>query len=328
MSRTRVFWFFSLAVLVALAEVAILPLLGLETLSWHEVWAHPAGSAGQIYWQLRLPRLAVAFLAGAGLALGGLAFQALFRNPLATPFTLGTASGASLGATFFIWTGWSFQVLGISGTTLFAFGGALLALGGIYLLSRARRGFPTETMLLAGVALSFLFSSLILLLQYLANQVHSLRILRWLMGGLDVVGFQSFWEALPLVGLGVVVLVWRRWDLNLLAVGEDLAAGRGMNVERTKIWIMAAVGLMVSAIVAITGPIGFVGIMIPHVCRLLLGPDHRTLTGATLLLGGIFLPLCDSLARMLLAPAEMPVGIITALLGGPFFIWLLVKQRI
>jgi iron complex transport system permease protein len=328
MNRPRTVVFFILAVFLVLAEFVLLPLLGLQTLSLREAWTHPAGAAGQIYWQLRLPRQCVAFLAGAGLALGGLAFQALFRNPLATPFTLGTASGASLGASFFIWTGWSFHLLGISGTTLFAFGGALLALGIIYLLSRARRGFPTETMLLAGVALSFLFSSLILLLQYLANQVHSLLILRWLMGGLDVVGFQSLWEALPLVGLGVLVLVWRRWDLNLLAAGEDLAAGRGLDVEHAKLWVMAAVGLMVSAIVAITGPIGFVGIMIPHVCRLVLGPDHRTLTGATLLLGGLFLPLCDTVARMLLAPAEMPVGIITALLGGPFFIWLLIKQRI
>ncbi|NTV52228.1 MAG: iron ABC transporter permease [Candidatus Firestonebacteria bacterium] len=327
MTRSRVAVFFLLAALAALTEFLLLPLLGLQTLSLRDVWMHPAGSAGQIYWQLRLPRQSVAFLAGAGLALGGLAFQALFRNPLATPFTLGTASGASLGATFYLWAGWSFQVLGISGTAFFAFGGALLALGSIYLLSRARRGFPTETMLLAGVALSFLFSSLILLLQYLSNQVHSLRILRWLMGGLDVVGFQSFWEALPWVGLGTVILIWRRWDLNLLAAGEDLAAGRGMAVERSKILIMSAVGLMVSAIVAVTGPIGFVGIMIPHVCRLILGPDHRYLTGAVLLLGGVFLPVCDAFARMVLAPAEMPVGIITALLGGPFFLWLLIRQR-
>jgi iron complex transport system permease protein len=328
MMRPQVRLFFLLALLAAAAELVVLPLLGIETISLREAWAHPAGVAGQIYWQLRLPRVIVAFVAGAGLALGGLAFQALFRNPLATPFTLGTASGASLGASFFIWTGWSFRLLGISGTTLFAFGGALLALGAIYLLARARRGLPTETMLLAGVALSFLFSSLILLLQYLANQVHSLRILRWLMGGLEVVGFQSLGEMLPWAALGAGVLWWRRWDLNLLATGEDLAAGRGLAVERTKLWVMGVVGLMVSAIVAVTGPIGFVGIMIPHVGRLVLGPDHRYLTGGTLLLGGLFLPLCDVAARMLLAPAEMPVGIITALLGGPFFLWLLVKQRV
>lgn len=312
-------------VLLALAAL-LLPLVGIEPLIWGDIWHAPHSRSALIFWQLRLPRVAAGVLSGAALAAAGLAFQAVFRNPLATPFTLGTASGASLGACFYLWTGWSFSVAGVSGITLFAFLGALLSLGLVFGFSRLRGGFRTETMLLAGVAGGFLFSSLILLLQYLSNQAHSLRILRWLMGGIEIVGFGPIREPLPFIAAGIAVIAWRRYDLNLLSLGEDLAAGRGVNVLRSKLLLCLAVGLMVGAVVSVVGPVGFIGIVVPHICRLLLGPDHRALVPAALLLGGAFLPLCDALARIIIAPAEMPVGIVTALLGGPFFLWLLVKK--
>jgi iron complex transport system permease protein len=313
--------------LLLILAAAGLPFVGLEPLPWREVWQFSGSRPGMIFWQLRVPRVLAGVFSGAALAVAGLTFQALFRNPLATPFTLGTASGASLGASLYLWTGWSFSLLGVSGLTLFAFLGALLALGLVYGFSRLRGGFPAETMLLAGVASGFLFSSLILLLQYLANQAHSLRILRWLMGGLDVVGFGQVLEPLPFILAGAAVIGLKRYDLNLLSVGEDLAAGRGVDVNRTKLLLILAVGLMVGAVVSVAGPVGFVGIMVPHVCRLLLGPDHRALIPASLLLGGVFLPACDAVARIIVAPAELPVGIITALLGGPFFLWLLLSRK-
>jgi len=318
-----------LAGLGALLVLSLLgmPFVGLEPISLNAVFRGAGSRESEIFWSLRLPRVLTGVFSGAALAAAGLAFQALFRNPLATPFTLGTASGASLGATFYIWTGWSFAVAGISGLTLFAFLGALLSLAVIYGFSHLRKGYPTETMLLAGVAIGFLFSSIILLLQYLSNQAHSLRILRWLMGGLEVVGYRPVLEPLPFILLGLTLVILLRYDLNLLSLGEDLAVSRGLNLARVKLLIIVAVGLMVGAVVSVAGPVGFVGIMVPHVCRLLLGPDHRVLAPAALLMGGAFLPLCDGLSRILVAPAELPVGIITALLGGPFFIWLLLGRK-
>ncbi len=312
---------------LCLLALAVLPFIGLRILTPAEVWLQAGGPASDIFWKLRLPRVLAGMLAGASLAAGGLAFQALFRNPLATPFTLGTASGASLGASLYIGSGCSFALLGVSGVTLSAFLGASAALALVYGLTRVRRAMATETMLLAGVAVGIFFSSLILLLQYLSNQAHSLRILRWLMGGLDVIGYQSLLQALPMVLPGLILICLLRYDLNLLTGGQELAASRGMNVDRVKLLLLLAVGLMIGAVVSVAGPIGFVGLMVPHVCRRWYGPDHRILLPATLLLGAAFLPACDAAARLLLAPAELPVGIITAILGGPFFVWILIQRE-
>jgi iron complex transport system permease protein len=181
-------------------------------------------------------------------------------------------------------------------------------------------------MLLAGVAVSFFFSSLILFLQYLSDFTQSFRILRWLMGGLEILGFDTVLNLLPLVLGGSAVLTLLRRELNLLTTGEDLALSRGVDVRRVKLVLFLVTSLMVGGVVAVCGPIGFVGMMAPHICRLLVGWDHAHLFPTTLLFGGTFLTFCDTLARTLIAPAEIPVGIITALLGGPFFIWLLLSS--
>jgi iron complex transport system permease protein len=180
-------------------------------------------------------------------------------------------------------------------------------------------------MLLAGVAVGFLFSSLILFIQYLSDFAETFRMIRWLMGGLDVVGFEAVLRLAVFVLAGLVVVLLHADELNLLATGEDLAAARGVEVSRTKKVLFFATSLMVGGVVAVCGPIGFVGMMSPHICRLLVGPDHRRLAPVTLLFGGAFLLACDTLARTVIAPAEIPVGVITALLGGPFFLWLLVR---
>lgn len=276
----------------------------------------------RIFWHIRVPRVLTAFIAGAALSISGMAFQAIFRNPLATPFTLGVASGASLGATVFIGTGW---VLGWMGLPMAAFIGALGSIMIVYGLTRLRGGFGTSTLLLAGVALSFFFSSIILFTQYLADFTQSFRIIRWLMGGLDVLGYDTLKGLLPFVVVGSTIVFLLSGELNLLSTGEELAYSRGVEVHRVKKLLFFSTSMMVGAVVAVCGPIGFVGMMVPHMCRLLWGGDHRTLSWTTALFGGTFLLWCDTFARTIIAPAEIPVGVITALLGGPFFIWLLLR---
>lgn len=315
--------------LIVLAVLALLvlgaaPFVGMERIPLDTLWRHGDDAAARILWQLRVPRVVMAFLAGAGLAAGGLAFQAVFRNPLAEPFTLGVASGAALGASVYIHLGLPFSLLWISGASWFAFAGALLAVVLVYGMTRARQGFSTATMLLAGVAVSFCFSSLILFLQYLSDFTQSFVLLRWVMGGLHaLVGFDEVLTVLPLVGVGILMVLYLTHELNLVTTGEELAASRGVAVNRTKTLLFVAVSLMVGGIVSVCGPIGFVGLIVPHICRLLVGPDHRYLTPAALLCGAILLTLCDTLARTVMAPTELPVGILTSLLGGPFFLWLL-----
>ncbi len=321
-----------LAMLFVLAGVALAgaPFVGAKTIPLGAVLGGAATELEtHILWRIRIPRVLISFIAGAGLAVSGMAFQALFRNPLAAPFTLGVASGASLGAAVYVWLGLPFILLWIPGVSVFAFLGAALSISLVYGLTRARRGSSTATMLLAGVAVSLFFASLILFTQYMSDYTQSFRILRWLMGDLAVVGFEPVLNMLPFVAGGCAILLYFTRELNLLTTGEDIAMSRGVDVRRTKAVVFFATSLMVGGVVAITGPIGFVGMMAPHICRLLVGWDHRLLAPATVLFGGAFLVACDTLSRTLIplfepqSPVEIPVGVITALLGGPFFLWLL-----
>jgi len=284
-------------------------------------------TAAAIVWQLRLPRVLLALLAGAGLALSGLSFQTLFRNPLAEPYTLGIASGAALGAVVALRIEGTGVFAGLPLVKLASFAGAAAATGLIVALAAEGRRIETPTLLLAGVAVSLSCSALILFLQYLADSTQTFRMVRWMMGGLAVVGYGEVLWALPWVLGGAGVLLALRWDLNLFLTGEELAASRGVNVPRVRLLILATTSLMLGALVAVTGPIGFVGLMVPHMLRRPVGHDHLVLLPACLLGGGAFLALCDLAARTLLAPAELPVGVFTALLGGPFFLWLLLARR-
>lgn len=280
-----------------------------------------------IFWQIRLPRVLLSLLAGAGLSLGGVVFQALFRNPLATPFTLGVASGASLGVTLAIVTGIHFSLLGLSGTSLAALSGAIISIVLVYGIARATGKTSPSTMLLGGVAISFFFSSLILLLQYLSDPGSSFRVLHWLMGDLSRASIESVLQLAPFVISGIIIVSTLHRELNLLSITDDIAASRGVNVQRTQMLLFFAVSLMVAGIITVCGPIGFVGIMAPHICRLLIGPNHRFLIPASILFGASFLALCDTLARNISSTAEVPVGIVTAILGGPFFLWLLLSKN-
>jgi iron complex transport system permease protein len=302
----------------AAAALVLTPTLGLVPLS--DLRSVP------VLWTIRVPRALMAFLAGTGLSLAGMTFQAMFRNPLVTPFTLGVSSGAAFGATMAIRFGWVFTVVGVSSIPLAAFGGAMASLLLVYGLSMAGRSSSTGILLLAGAALSFFFWSLIMFLQYLSDFTGSFRILRWLMGGVEAVGYGSVLDVLPFVVTGSAVILSYARELNLMAVGEDLAASRGVAVAPVRALLFTASTLMVGGVVASCGPIGFVGMIAPHVCRLLVGTDHRILGPATALFGGFFLLACDTAARLVLAPAELPVGVLTALLGGPFFVGLLLRR--
>jgi len=318
----------SIIALAAAACCLTAPFLGMETISPGDILTGNGSELiADIFWRIRVPRVLIAFLAGAVLAVSGMTFQALFRNPLATPFTLGVSSGAAFGAALYVRLGLAFPVLVTDGQSLFAFAGAALALGIVYGLTRLRHGFSTATMLLAGVAVSFFFSSLLLFIQYMSDFTSSFRIVRWLMGGLEIVGYRPVLTVLPpaIIGGAVIALMVR--ELNLVSVGENIATSRGVDTARIKTVLFAAVSLMVGTVVSVTGPIGFVGMMSPHICRLLVGHDHRYLMPVSVVFGGMFLVVCDTIARTVIAPAEIPVGVITALLGGPFFLWLLLGSR-
>jgi iron complex transport system permease protein len=279
----------------------------------------------RILTEVRLPRVALGFVAGAALAAAGMAFQALFRNALATPYTLGVSAGASFGAAIYVHFGIATSVAGIPGYAFAAMAGALLSIALVYVVASAASGFSSSTLLLAGVAISFLFTSAILAIQYIGDVTTSFRIGRWLLGGLEVVGFAPVLQVLPfaLVGLAILLAVPR--DLDLLVTGEESAAARGVAVTTVKRLVFGAASLMVGGVVATCGPIGFVGLVVPHVGRILLGPGHRTLGPFSILAGGAFLVACDAVGRTVAAPVEIPVGIITALIGGPFFLVMLVQ---
>lgn len=310
----------------AVFTVVLSPFIGMQRIPLDTVLNPQEGDIDTtVFWQIRVPRVLTAFLAGAALALSGMAFQAIFRNPLATPFTLGVASGASLGASIAVRFGLTFTILGISSTSLAAYIGATLAIALVYGLTQVRRGFSTATMLLAGVAVSFFFSSLILFVQYTSEFYNSFRLLRWLMGGLGLIGYDAVLSILPFTVTGLALLLYVTHELNLITTGDDIAMSRGVDVKKVKRLVFFTTSLMVGGVVAVCGPIGFIGMMAPHIARLMIGPNHRHLAPATCLFGGAFLVLCDTFARTILAPAELPVGVVTAFLGGPFFIWLLVS---
>ena len=298
-------------------HIALSDVVGTGTADW----------TSTLFWNMRVPRTLTGFLAGACLALSGLVFQAIFRNALATPFTLGVSSGASLGGVLFLRVGIPFTVLGLSGTSLSAFAGAVLSIFLVYGLIRATGAFSTSRLLLAGVAVSFFCSSLIMFVHYTSNFQDVFRLMRWLMGGLSVSGYDAV-RTLSVFAVGGGLLLWFfAHELNLLATGEEIALSRGVDVSRMRHALLITTSLMEGCVVAMCGPIGFVGIMVPHSCRLLVGSNHRRLVPAAFLLGGAFLVICDTVARTVANPAEVPVGVITALLGGPFFLWLLLTGK-
>jgi ABC-type Fe3+-siderophore transport system permease subunit len=274
-----------------------------------------------------LPRTLAGALVGASLASAGVVFQGLLRNPLATPFTLGVSAGAALGAMLAITFGGSAGLAGLMSVSAASFAGSLGAVAIVYTLARARRrGLSTNVLLLAGVTLNAFFSALILFVQYFADFAETYRSLRWLMGDLDVSAYQPLLVSLPLAIVSFTVFAWLARPLNLLSLGTDSAEMRGVEVVRAQRAAFFSASLATGAAVSVGGPIGFIGIVVPHLVRLMVGSDHRIVLPASALFGAAFLVACDVLARTVMAPVELPVGVITALIGGPFFLWLLVRK--
>jgi iron complex transport system permease protein len=290
----------------------------------------------QIFFVARLPRVVTAAIVGGTLAAAGVVMQALLRNPLATPFTLGVSAGAALGAILvitFVQADLKVGLNGIGATIgggaipLASLAGALIASLIVYALAtRPGRAMSTTVLLLAGVTLNAFFSALILFVQYSADFTQTYRTVRWLMGDLDVGSFGPIVASLPLVLLSFGMFAVLPRSLNLLSVGSDIAATRGVDVHRTQRLAFFSASLATSAAVSLAGPIGFVGIVVPHLVRLMVGVDHRLVLPASVLFGAAFLIGCDLVARTVLAPVEVPVGVVTAILGGPFFLWLLVRK--
>jgi iron complex transport system permease protein len=317
---------------LTMAALILAPLVGSTTISLRRAfdWSIPFqdNADAQIFFIARLPRTLAGALVGALFAAAGVVFQGLLRNPLATPFTLGVSTGAALGAVTAITFNWSIAFAGISAVPVAAFAGSLIAVAIVYALAQARhRGLSTTVLLLAGVTMNAFFSAVILFVQYFASFADTYRTLRWLMGDLDVSSYQPILAALPASIAALAVFAWLARPLNLLSLGPDSAESRGLDVTRAQRAAFLSGSLATGAAVSIGGPIGFVGIIIPHLVRLMVGPDHRLVLPAATLFGAAFLVGCDVVARTILAPVELPVGIITAMIGGPFFLWLLIRKR-
>jgi iron complex transport system permease protein len=284
-------------------------------------------SPAVIVWEVRLPRLLLAFLVGASLAAVGVALQALLRNPLADPYILGISSGAALGAALALQFGLAWAVAGFTAVQLCAFIFAAATIGAVYRIAVAEGRIPVQTLLLAGVIINAILSALILFISSLSDSTSAFRLFFWLMGSLATLGYGGLGALAVTAVVGIGVLCAQGRNLNLLSLGEDPAQGLGLDVERVKRVIFVTTALLTGAAVAVSGLIGFVGMIVPHAVRMVLGPDHRLLLPASALVGGTFLAVADTVARSLLAPAELPVGVITALCGGPFFIYLLMSHR-
>jgi iron complex transport system permease protein len=251
----------------------------------------------------------------------------MLRNPLATPFTLGVSAGASLGAMLVIIFGGAFALGPLSAVPAASLAGAAGATAVVYwLASRHGHAISTSVLLLAGVTLNSFLSALIMFVQYLADFAQVYRAARWIMGDLDIGSYDTLIASLPLVIVAFVLFALLPSSLNLLSVGRDAAAARGVDVVRAQRLAFFSASLATGAAVSLAGPIGFVGIVVPHLVRLLVGVDHRIVLPASALFGAAFLVACDLLARTILSPVEIPVGIVTAMIGGPFFLWLLVRK--
>jgi iron complex transport system permease protein len=309
-------------------SVAVLLVLLLASLAVAALSGPYGGARAErfVILELRLPRALVAALVGAGLASCGLAFQALLRNPLASPYLLGVSGGGSLGAVIAILLGVPALLPGWPTLPLFAFGGCLAAIGIIHLAATRRGHLLPHDLLLAGVVANSFFLALMAVLHYVADPTQTARIVTWTLGSIRV-GSVPLWLTASLMGAGLAVLATQAHAMNLLCVGDETAAQLGVDVDRARRLMFLAASVMTGAAVAVSGPVGFVGLFVPHGVRFVLGSDHRILLPACFLSGASFLVLADTAARAAFAPREIPVGVLTAVVGAPAFFVLMVRSR-
>ncbi len=318
----KIFWFLSVLVVIILSSF-----VGKVPLDTGKIF-DPSSMEFQIFTQVRFPRVLLAFLSGGVLALSGLLFQNIFRNDLTTPFTLGISGGATLGASLVILAGFgSSGFLGISYITVFSFFGALLTLLLIYFISKRLGERSTTRLILVGIALSFLYSSFLLIFYYLSSFEQSYQILRYTMGSLLTVGFSD----LLIVLIGAVLLLavsfYFKKILKLLSISYEFAFLKGIDIENKIMTLFIVISFSVGLLVSVTGPIGFIGLIVPHMVKRVLKKSIDELLVATFVSGGVFLVICDTIARSLPTVSEIPVGIVTSFIGGIVFIYILLKKR-
>lgn len=293
-------------------------------------WAIPSLEVNSLYEQIviavRLPRVVLGCLVGAALSLAGVLLQGVFRNPMADPYIIGVSSGAALGAALAIVLGLGFALLGSATIPVMAFAFAMATLLLVYNLSRVGGRVPVMTLLLSGIAVSIFLSSITTFISMFAGEsLHGLYF--WLLGSLSLAQWSQVMVIAPIVvSCSVAAMLYAR-DLNIMLMGEETATTLGVNVEDVKLIVIVISSLVTAAAVSFTGMIAFVGLMVPHMARLMVGPDHRVLIPCSTLFGALLLVICDDIARVALAPTQIPVGVITALAGGPFFIYLLRRRK-
>jgi len=276
--------------------------------------------------QIRLPRIILSFLVGAGLSIAGVVFQGVIRNPMVDPYIVGISAGAGTGVTLAIVLNLQFSFLFFNTLPLMAFFGSLITVYIVYNLAKTKDKVPVVTFLLAGVAVGFVLNALMSFLMVIGTRDLQ-KIIYWLLGSLSSSSWTDIKLMLPYFLLGNIIIVFFLKDLNLILLGETSAQHLGVDVEKSKKYLIVGASLVTASVVSVSGSIGFIGLIVPHIARMLVGPDHKKLYPTAAVLGGIFLIISDDLARILLSPMEIPVGIITALTGGPYFIYLLRKTK-
>ena len=280
-------------------------------------------SSVAIVWLIRFPRALLAFFVGGSLAICGVSYQSIFKNPMADPYILGVSSGAALGATVGIVSKLEFSLFGLNAISILAFVGATGSLFLVYNISKVGKKVPVNTLLLSGIAIGQFLSAAISLMMVFANDLH--RIIFWTMGSFNARSWNQLMMVVPYALIGFAVIFSTQREMDIMLLGEDTAAQLGVDTEKLKRKILITTALVTAAAVSVTGIIGFVGLIIPHIVRIFTGPKHIYLIPYSFVAGGIFMILCDTLARSMINQ-EIPVGIITALFGGPFFVYLL-RQR-
>lgn len=320
-------WTTALLALAIMLSIAI----GSVFISPLDVWRALIGQTTNdtfrtILWNIRLPRTALIALVGAALAGSGAAYQGLFRNPLADPYLIGVASGAGLGAVLAMSIQWPYTVLGLLSIPAAAFLTSLLTVSLVYLFARVGGNVPTTNLILAGVAVSSFAGSLTSFLM-LRSTGEIRRAISWLLGGVSLAGWPAVLTLIPYLGLGLTVLVLSGHSLNLLQFGDDQASQLGLDTRRAKVIVIIAASLVTAAAVSFAGIIGFIGLIVPHIIRIFWGADYRRIVPLSILGGASALLLADILARVVIAPQELPVGIVTALAGAPFFLWVMRRAK-
>jgi len=294
-------------------------LLGSVFISPKDLWG------SEILWQIRLPRVVLAALIGMLLSISGVILQGILRNPLADPYILGISAGGAVGAAISIALGAQFVILGISSVPASAFIFALVAVFIVYKLSQVAGRTATETLILAGVAFSAFASAVLSLIIIMTGNLQNIYF--WLLGSLSSANWSNVYTVIPYILVGTGITYFFSKELNALLLGEEMALTMGVEVENTRLILIGAASLMTAAAVSVSGLIGFVGLIVPHWIRLLIGPNHKILLPLSALSGALLMVVADTISRTILAPMEIPIGIIMSLVGAPFFLYLLRRRR-